>query len=368
MTLFINGHFLQQKITGVQRCAIELIKELDELCSSNDCIEILCSNEPIINEINLKNIKIRKVGFLKKNLWGQITFPLYSLIKHADTLGIANIESMFYPSFVFVHDQTDRNFPQSYSKKHLFVWHFIRFFSLKKAKKIFTVSNFSKSEILKFYPQLKQDKIIVVYNSANHLKKITSDNNIDNETIRTFLSENKEFYLTVGSKIFHKNQKFIYKLATLHPEKNFIIVGGKSNSMRDMEDTDMMCPNIFYTGYISDKELNNLYLHAKGFIFPSLYEGFGIPVLEAICLGTKTVAVSDILVFNELFSKNVYKFDPYKAENFSFEKMNKSIISEDVRNWYCEKFSWKSSAKIIYDTIKKFGISDKTKKIKGKEL
>ena len=64
--------------------------------------------------------------------------------------------------------------------------------------------------------------------------------------------------------------------------------------------------NLFFTGYVSDDELASLYKYAKGFIFPSLCEGFGLPPLEAIVLGCKSVALSDIPVFREIYNRGNY--------------------------------------------------------------
>lgn len=173
----------------------------------------------------------------------------------------------------------------------------------KRCKKIFTVSEFSKHEIAEYF-KIPQEKIQVAYSSANYLLS----NVYQNVDITKFGIQPQEYYLSVSSRNLHKNQQFIMSLAAKYPDKNFVIVGGNHksfNSAYENKTTDNFS-NLFFTGYVSDDELASLYKYAKGFIFPSLCEGFGLPPLEAIVLGCKSVALSDIPVFREIYNRGNY--------------------------------------------------------------
>ena len=132
-------------------------------------------------------------------------------------------------------------------------------------------------------------------------------------------------------------------------EKKFVIVGGKPHTISNVN--SQRADNIVYTGYVTDDELYSLYKNARGFIFPSLYEGFGLPPLEAIIMGVKCIAVSNISVFKEIYHRNVYYFDPLKPDLFDFEKMSEKKLSDDDVNYYKELYSWHKTASIILNQM-----------------
>lgn len=215
--------------------------------------------------------------------------------------------------------------------------------NIKRYKHIFTVSEFSKKEIMEEY-HVKAEKISVTYNAATHIKAIEPD-----ETVLGELEINdKKFCFALGSKSSHKNHKFIEQCAKKNPDIVFVISGG-INSRVLKDDNIEELKNMIYTGYISDNKIVALYRKCACFIYPSLYEGFGIPPLEAITAGCKKVLLSNIDVFKEVYGDSVEYFDLENANEYKLKEMlnNGNYVKENI----IEKYSWRNIAKQILEKV-----------------
>lgn len=341
--LYINGKFLNQRITGVQRVGVELVKALDKLVKPGE-IEILCPPN-CINELILKNIKVTEIGNKANNYWVQWTFPRYVQKHKGESLTVSGLSPVIEPGFFMAHDVTFKRHPESFSPLFRLVYNFVYKVTLNRCIHLFTVSEFSKKEITKLY-RVNQDNVTVIYNSSHQL---LVEHRKDVSLNKWGLKENG-YYLSVSSKNAHKNQNYIIQIAKKYPDETFVIAGGsvpRSFNSVEFENLD----NIVITGYVSDDELYSVYKNAKGFIFPSLYEGFGIPPLEAITLGIKHIAVSDIPVFHEVYPQGVYFFDPNNIDDFDIEKFNSTELSDDDFIFYWKKYSWEKGAKVLLNTI-----------------
>lgn len=333
--IYINGRFLTQIVTGVQRFGIEVIKELDNMVKDGE-IEIL-SPPGIVNHVNLKHINIRTIGSKSNNYWTQIVFPAYVIKKNGVSLTMSGLCPIIKPDYFVAHDITFMRHPESFSKMFRLSYSICYKLVLNRCKKIFTVSNFSRSEISEAI-HVNKDKFFVVSPSSSHLIR---DKFQEVDLLKWKISS--EYYLSVSSQNIHKNQQFILNLADLHPEKLFVIVGGsKIHSFNSVEHEER--DNVIFTGYVTNDELFTIYKKAKGFIFPSVYEGFGLPPLEAITMGVIRVAVSDIPVLKEIYDKGVYYFDPMKADSFDFEAFDNTLIIDEDRDLYLKEHNWKDTA------------------------
>lgn len=338
-TIYINGRFLTQKITGVQRYAIEIVKQLDK--EKNVKFILLCPNEELKNNIELKNIEIRKIGMLNGQAWEQISLPLY-IIKNGrkKLLNFCNIAPILYPGYVTIHDIGFKTHGEHLNAKFRNWYKLVTRLNIKRYKHIFTVSNFSKNEIIENY-KVKPENITVTYNSAEHLKGVIPDKTI----LKRIKVENKDFYFSLGSRSPHKNHKYIEELAKKNPKQIFIVTGNSNKifEYKDQEDIE----NIIYTGYLSDEEIAALYKNCKAFIFPSLYEGFGIPPLEAMTMGCRNIYVSDIEVFKEIYGDSVNYINVNKTVKLEDIKMsNKQEISDIL-----EKYKWNEVSKKIINNL-----------------
>ena len=195
---------------------------------------------------------------------------------------------------------------------------------------------------MKYY-NINSSKIDIVYNAWQHMERIIEDRKI----LEKLRLKNKKFYLGVSSINPNKNFKYIIELAKLYPEKIFVIVGKLNQKVfgnMNLEKID----NIVWAGYITDEELKALYKNTLGFIYPSFYEGFGIPPMEALACGCKKVYVSDTSCLPEIFEDSVIYLNPYKVEKILNER---EAIKEESIKKVLNKYSWEKSIKTIINII-----------------
>lgn len=238
---------------------------------------------------------------------------------------------------VTVHDVFHLAMPQFVKGIHKRIYAKFMFRMIKcKANKTICVSNFTASELEK-YVSIDKNKVEVVYNG------------IDKEWFNVNLEKpvyDKPYLLYVGNVKPHKNLVNLVKAFELIKDKiphDLIIVGKKEGFITGDKNifklTKKMSDRIIFTGYIDDNLLKQYYKQADLFIFPSLYEGFGLPPLEALATGTRVIC-SDILVLKEICKNMVDYFEPLDIESISRciikninNKKNDSIINFYDYNW-----------------------------------
>lgn len=331
----VNGRFFLHRITGVERYAREILAELDKIVDPGQIEIAVPIDAKGIPKYN--NIEVVKVGILHNRIWEHISFPIYIKKRKAISLNLCNVAPLSNPGIVCIHDMKIKAHPEYFSFKFI-LWYKILFFNeIKRAKKIITVSEFSKREIIKYY-HVSPNKIVVIPNSWQHYEKI----GFDKKALRKYNLHSGQFYFAMGSMDPNKNFRWIAEMAQKIPTEIFAIAGA-INKQVFSEKMGFICPpNVKLLGFISDEEAKTLMKECKAFLFPSFYEGFGIPPLEAISAGCKRIVVSDTDVMHEIFGNSV--------EYIGNERKIK-IISADERKTILEKYEWKSSAKLLYKLL-----------------
>lgn len=336
--IIINGRFLTQRITGVQRYAREICAELDKLVSPDELIMAVPSETTDIPKY--KNIKVVKVGRFHNRLWEHISFPLYVLSQKATSLNLCNVAPLISPGIVCIHDIKIKATPQFFSTKFLLWYRLLFFNATRRAKKIITVSNFSKSEIIKYYG-VDENKIIVAPNGWQHFARI----NYDEDTLAKYGLEKDSYYFAMSSLEPNKNFKWIAEQAVKNTN-DLYVVAGSINEKVFSEGLGFKCPdNMKLIGYVSDEEAKTLMRDCKAFLFPSIYEGFGIPPLEALSAGCNRVIVSDTDVMHEIFGDCVEYID---------DEVNLGIMKRYSIKYtkVLERFSWNRSALLLMTHLK----------------
>lgn len=341
--IIINGRFLTQKMTGVQRYAREITTALDKFVEKEQ-VEIVVP--PEAEELPAyKNIKIVKVGIFHNRMWEHISFPLYVMKCGGIALNLCNVAPLLSPGIVCIHDVKIKAHPEFFSAKFL-IWYKLLFFNaMKRARFIITVSEFSKNEIMKYY-HVDSNKIAIVPNGWQHFKRI----NFNETTLKKYNLLKEEYYFAMSSLEPNKNFKWIADMANNNPNEKFVIAGA-INEKIFAEGLGFRCPdNMKLIGYISDEEAKTLMRDCKAFLFPSIYEGFGIPPLEAMSAGAKHIIVSDIPVMHEIFGDSVEYIVKKNYIKFNDKKIN--IRFDDI----LKKYNWsKSSLKLKNIIERKFG-------------
>ena len=217
--------------------------------------------------------------------------------------------------------------------------------SITKSDRLLTVSMYSKHDIesLKF----KHKKISVIYNGFNHKKNINMINNEKNETHFP-----KEHIFWLGGDGYNKNMKLVQEILLRGKiNKTICIVGLKKEE--NIQLMRKLGANVYID--VSDYELEMLYTNAKVFIFPSLYEGFGIPILEALNYKVPYIVSSNTTSLPEVCGNACYLVNPNSVEDFEtlinniYE--NKIVSKCSLYSEQLSKFRWDNEAKKLYDIL-----------------
>ena len=270
-------------------------------------------------------------------------------------------------SAISIMDLSYIHFPQLFKKRDLYQLKFWTKLSVRKAKIIFTISNASKSDIIKIYGVPKK-KVAVTYPGIK-------EENIKHEALSMKDVKDKygiegEYILFVGTLQPRKNIKKLIeafsKLSTFNSQLstlNLVVVGKKGWMYEEI----LGAPKKFgiedkvkFLDFVTDEELQALYKNALCFILPSLYEGFGLPVLEAMQNGCPVIT-SNISSLPEAGGDAALYVDPQDVNDIA-DKIQKVISNQKLRDDMMEKgykqvkkFSWEKTARETLKALEEVG-------------
>ncbi|MBW7960121.1 hypothetical protein B6D29_01380 [Microgenomates bacterium UTCPR1] len=281
-------------------------------------------------------------------LWSQIFLPLRLYFKKDIDIFFspAHYLPRFcpVPSVVTIHDLSYINYPKDFLKKDLFQLKNWTKYSVKQARKIIAVSKTTKKDVMKNY-QVPDDKVVVVYNggvsTSYTLTPSLKDNNVNNP-----------YLLYVGTLQPRKNITTLIlafnEIKKIFPEFKLTIAGKKGwlfNEIFKLIDELGLETDVYFTDYVTDNQLSYLYKNAFCFVLPSFYEGFGIPVLEAMSFDCPVIA-SFSSSLPEIGGDACLYFDPKNPLNL-VEKIKTLIENNKLRSDLIKKgrarvrqFSW----------------------------
>ena len=348
MNYVIDGLFLTQKITGIQRFALEICKELDKTVQKSE-IELLVPNKcnPCLS---FENIKIIRFGNHSGRLWEQIDLKRYLVKNKKDGIFLTNELPLTYrKGIICIHDigyKVNPSFFKSKKERLSALWHRMHYFAAAKSNmKILTVSDFSKAEIERVY-NVDENRIFVIKNSWQHMGDIREND----ETFEKFpFLEKNNYFFYMSTLAENKNFSWVLHAAKNNPNYVFAVAGyGKQKAFAETEGFSDM-PNIHFLGYLSDDDAKTLMHYCKAFLFPTLYEGFGMPPLEAVACGCKNIIISDIPVMHEIYGDYANYINPFEYDNNEIDCINGK---KNIRS-LLDNYSWKDSAEKLYKILKK---------------
>jgi glycosyltransferase involved in cell wall biosynthesis len=363
--ILINGSMIDDKPSGVGIYSLYVIKHLLKLQDNNiEFTLITPKNNSVssfkINKIyissRLKNSSNRLASFYRL-LWNIFVYPFY--LRQFD-LGYSPTShgSIFSKNqIVTIHDLIALKYPNQ-NKLQYYYFKLLLPLWIRKVKKIIAISNITKNDILSTF-NCDKKKIQVIYNGFDsRVNKIGSINNLKEK--HNF----NNFILAIGASYPHKNILTLINSyncidSATKAKHKLVICGNKNQHTKFLEEKvfDLgLSQNIIFTGYVSDAELNSLYRHANLFVFPSLYEGFGFPPLEAM-RSKCPVIVSDLPIFHEIYSNSVVYFKTNSHLDLS-EKIEESLNMKDKNDLVsigletASKYTWEKCSAEILNEIK----------------
>src|SRR3954467_15339772 len=222
------------------------------------------------------------------------------------------------PVVVSVHDVSFLEHPEYFTRDRAWQLQFTVRRTVKRAARILTGSEFSRSSILKVYGELDEDKVVVVPNAAASEFRPISRESAAAE-VRQRFGIPSPFILSVGDLQPRKNQigliKAFAQLVRAYPQlKHRLVLAGKptwfADRVRDAARMSGVGDRIQFSGFVTDPDLLNLYNACDLFVFPSFYEGFGLPALEAMACG-RAVVCSCVTALPEVVDGAAILFDPF---------------------------------------------------------
>lgn len=359
---------IKKQKTGIGYYAYEIIKSVQRLFSENKYVLNFFTINGKDEEVErLQDIRTNKTiisgcfyvrDFLFRTLGAFIPIPYRFFFK-------ANVDITHFFDYVIpfgvhgkkivtVYDMTFRAYPKTLPLKTKLLLATNLRVSCKRANKIITVSEFSKREIMK-YLNISAERINVVPSGINLQKYYPLDNESIKKVKDKYSLENS-YFLYLGTLEPRKNLvrliKAYYKLKNEKNMPDLILAGQKGWFYEEIFECIhklKLEKSVVYIGYVSDEDTAPLICGATAFIFPSLYEGFGIPPLEAMACGTPVIT-SNVSSLPEVVGDGALLVDPYDVDDI-YQKMKTLISNNNLREELVKKgierasfFSWDNAA------------------------
>lgn len=334
MRVQVNGRYLIQRVTGVQRYAREIVARL------GGKVEVICPGPAAKG--------------LRGHVWEQMVLPWRlrrGLLWSPCTTGPLSISSQI----VTIHDCAFFDQAHCFSRAFAAWYQFLVPRLARAARQILTDSEFSKQRIVELC-RVPAAKVQVVYCGVGAGFRPHSAEEI--AAVRRKLGLPQRYLLCVGSLEPRKNLvRLLAAWQRIQPRLDgvsLVLAGAKSHVFREAGLSQP--PAVHLAGYLSDDMLSAVYAGAEAFVFPSLYEGFGLPVLEAMACGTPVVC-SATTSLREVAGDAALLVDPFDVESIA-EGLTQVLEDGDLRDKLCargvaraQKFSWDETASHTWDAL-----------------
>ncbi|MCR4324903.1 MAG: glycosyltransferase family 4 protein [Candidatus Curtissbacteria bacterium] len=337
--------------------AFELLKQFAELATSKHQFEIFLKEKPL-EDLPKENQNFKYKVFGPKKLWTQFALPLRLLGNKPDVFfSMTHYGPRFsrVPNVVTIYDLSYLHYPELFNKDDLYQLKSWSKYSIEGAKHIIAISQSTKDDIIKNYG-VSPSKISVTYMGYDQkLFKPQNKSKIDN--IKKKYKIGGDYIIFVGTLQPRKNiERLIEAFAEVNskiPDVELMIAGKKGWLFEPIFEKVKKLnleKEIIFTDYVPDDDLPPLIAGAKVYILPSLWEGFGIPVIEAQACGVP-VSVSETSSLPEVVDKSGFTFDPEKVPEITSsllvlltdDKLRSMLIEKGFKN--VKRFSWEKCAK-----------------------
>jgi glycosyltransferase involved in cell wall biosynthesis len=353
----------QAQLTGIGVYLHSLLKAIQELDQKNHYY--LISNKDIKFEvINPRWKKIeRRLPKLFSTMWMQCCLPrIAGELKFDLFWGPRHHLPLFMPRrikmILTIHDIVHVLFPHTMSLPNLVLERLLMRLSIRRGDYIIADSISTASGVREHY-KIMPDKISVVYPGTPIVTEQNDSPVFEDEKLP------EKYFLFVGTLEPRKNLKAIFHaFALLDAEKediSLVIIGNigwKNKDVMSLLKTHRYRSRIHFAGYVNNARLSFIYKNALCLLFPSLYEGFGFPILEAMNYGVPVIT-SNVSSMPEVAGDAALLVDPNDVQGLA-DAMNKVLANDDLRNTLkskgherAKKFSWKHSAEETLEIFEK---------------
>ncbi len=364
MEVVVNGRFLSQPQSGVQRFAWQLVRAIDTHLSSinNSKLSVKLALPRLFSDaLLLKSIEpvVLSESWPKTgHIWDQI-MPMYFSNDAVDVHLTNGGPALRQRGVSVIHDAAIYRTPGNYSRKYVLAHKALELI-LSKRRRIYTVSEFSRGELSMFL-NTPPDQISVIPNGGDHILSYA-----ESGAGLEFIAPEKlsNAIVVIGSTSPNKNLKRLVsafeKVNSI--DKNLIIVGGFDDSVFSGS-INLSGDSVYMPGRLTDEQIVFLLKRVRCLVFPSIYEGFGIPPLEALYLNCP-VLCADIPATREVCGDSVTYFDPHSVESIAaaiqaMYNCSPTILQDRQASAFnrAREFTWhRSAAKLLNNIESDFGV------------
>lgn len=365
----LNLLFLNPKLVGGStKYGINLLRELSLIDKRNTYyVYINMESIDLMPELG-PNFVLRVLNFEYSNVflryfWEQIILPFYVFKDKIDllhSLGYVMPLMTTTKSIVSILDINYRGHSNSMSLVKRLMLGFMVNLSALFAKRIITISEFSKSQITKYINVNPNNVIVTLLSGSDDLQ---SGAKVNAKLIFEKYEIDTDYIIAFSSPSLHKNiERLIEAVSSiLNNDLNLklLLVGhqDKSGNIKNIIINHHISDKVVFTGFVPDEDINPLLTHARVFVFPSLYEGFGIPLLDAQAAGVPVVS-SNAGSLPEVGGSDVMYFNPYDINEMEQSISNvlydnllaKFIVKKGLKNR--SQFNWNKTAQNTLNTYR----------------
>lgn len=350
MTIGVDGNEANvSERVGVSVYTLKLLQYFKRTSDKNTQFIIFLRENPK-NELPAENRYFKYKIIKGSHFWIRFFLPLHLFFNR--NINVYFAPAHYAPSFcpvpivVTIHDLAYYYYPNEFLKKDLYKLQNWTKASVAKAKQIIAVSKTTKKDLHTFY-RLEDSKVQVIYNGYGKKQSIPMLKNKADLSIT-----NKPFLLYVGTLQPRKNVTTLIKAFNIVkktiPDLELIIAGKKGwlfDEIFELVEEMGLEDCVYFTGFVTDKQLAYLYQNARCLVLPSLYEGFGLPILEAMSFGCPVIS-SFTASLPEVGGNACLYFDPHSIDDL-VEKIHQLLTNEQLRSELTQKgklrireFSW----------------------------
>jgi glycosyltransferase involved in cell wall biosynthesis len=351
----INARFLTQPVTGVQRFAEEIVRGLDRQLASSarlrDLYQFRLIAPRTARDFELEHIPVTRVGRSKGHSWEQLELPLH--VGRRLLLNFANTAPLTTRNLVTLHDAGVYAIPDAYSAAFRLWYRTLIPVLGRTAVRVLTISRFSQSELTR-HARIPQRKMEIVPQGCEHIRRTEPDQRVFD---RLPLIP-RGYLLAVGSRSPHKNIGLLAQaLALLGEAAPMLVIAGGTNARVFGREIPMDGP-VHSAGYVTDGELRALYEGACGFVYPSRYEGFGIPPLEAMACGCPVIVARSAALPEACGDAALY-CDPYDAEDLARnirDLVGNPALQRELRQRGSDRareFTWERASTTLVEVLQR---------------
>ena len=359
-SIIINGLQYAKNGAGISRYTHKLSEymnqNVDILVQNNVKYSFKKNNIKILN----KNINGSKDRILEEQLKCLNIFKKYRLVHFPDYA-----TPILYrgKKIATIHDMAMYTMRDKYTKSQVFIKRFFMKNTIRNADKLICISNFTAKELKKYYPDVDENKIEVVYNGFEYKPMHISEQ--ESKEVLNKFDIDKKYLLYVGTISPHKNIDRLIEAFAILRKRGYdykLVISGKKGWMYEEilnKSRELNIENhVIFTDYVTDIELEVLYTHADVFTFPSLYEGFGFPPIEAMARKVPVVSSKEGAL-GEVVGDAALICDAYNVDDMASKIVN-VITNDELRRDLIEKginrssyFSWEKTANQTYEIYQK---------------